>query len=62
MFLAKKRDKSNRKTDFFVRQLKFVGQFFSVPKKKTKSGRVNLLRRIPPITAKYFVAISEKII
>lgn len=36
MFLAKKRDKSNRKTDFFVRQLKFVGQFFPVPKKNKK--------------------------
>lgn len=36
MFLAKKRDKSNRKTDFFVGQLKFIGQFFSVPKKNKK--------------------------
>lgn len=46
MFLAKKRDKSNRKTDFFVRQLKFVGQFFFRPEKKTKSGGVILPRRI----------------
>ncbi len=38
MFLAKKRDKSNRKTDFFVRQLKFVGQFFFRPEKKQKAA------------------------
>lgn len=49
MFLAQKRDKSNRKTDFFVRQLKFVGQFFSVPKKnKKRQGKF-----APPHTADY---------
>lgn len=41
MFLTQKRDKSNRKTDFFVGQLKFVGQFFSFTK-KIKSGGVKL--------------------
>lgn len=50
MFLAKKRDKSNRKTDFFVGQLKFVGQFFPRPEKKNKKTAGNFA---PPFDADY---------
>jgi len=49
MFLTQKRGKSNRKTDFFVGQLKFVGQFFFVHQKNKKRRGKIALRRTPQL-------------